>query len=95
MPWNESHGAGLSILGRPIWTAKKQPDPNPVLLALDPGPVEFVGFWFFLALGVTSTGYHDDDPGQRAVTVCPRGKNAELLAQATPADTSRYRSRRG
>jgi len=85
-------GAELSILGQSIWTAEGQPDPNPVLLTLDPAPVEIVGFWFFLGIGATSTGYHDDDPGQRAVTVFPRDTNAKLLAEAQPADTSRYRS---
>ncbi len=88
-------GAELSLQGRPLWTAKGQPDPNPRLLALDPAPVEVVGFWFFLAVGVTTIGYHDDDPAQLAVCVFPRGKNADLLAQATPADTTRYRKRRG
>ena len=83
----------LSIQGRSIWTANAQPDPNSVLLALDPEPLEFVGFWFFLAIGVTSTGYHDDDAAQRAVTVFPRGKNVELLGQAKIADTSRYQIR--
>jgi hypothetical protein len=83
-------GAELSILGRPIWTVSSQPDPNPILLAFDPAPLELVGFWFYLAIGVTSTGYHDDDPAQRAVTVFPRGSKAELLGEATPADTSRY-----
>lgn len=86
-------GIELAISGRPVWTAEEQPDPNPILLAFDPEPLQFVGFWFFLAIGVTSTGYHDDDPGQRAVTVFPRGSKAELMAQATPADTSRYRQR--
>jgi hypothetical protein len=86
-------GAELFFQGRPLWTAEAQPDPNPLLLELDPEPVEFVGFWFFLAIGVTSTGYHDDDPAQRAIAVFPRSKKAQLLAQATAADTSRYRSR--
>ena len=84
-------GVELSIKGQPIWTAECQPDPNPVLLALDPEPMEFAGFWYFLAIGVTSTGYHDDDPAQRAVTVFPRDSKAELLAEATAADTSKYR----
>ena len=88
----------LAVLNVPMQatqTAEAQPDPNPVLLALDPEPVEYVGFWFFLGIGVTSTGYHDDAPAQRAVTAFPRGKNAELLAQAKPAVTGRYRPRQG
>jgi hypothetical protein len=85
----------LTIQGQPIWTPDEQPDPNPVLLALDPDPMEFVGFWFFVVIGVTTTGYHDDDRSQRAVTVFTRGSKAELLERATAADTSRYRPRRG
>lgn len=85
-------GAELSILGRPLWKPDDQSDPNPVLLVLDPAPLECVGFWFFMAIGVTTTGYHDDDTSQRAVTVFVRGgKPTELLADAQPADTSRYR----
>jgi hypothetical protein len=86
-------GAELSIQGRAIWTLEEQPDPNPALIALDPEPVEVVGFWLFLRIGVTSTGYHDDDPSQRAVTVFPRGSKAQLLPGAKPADTSRYQTR--
>src|SRR5687768_18114118 len=37
-----------------IWSGECQQDPNPIFLALDPEPVEFVGFWNFLQLGVTT-----------------------------------------
>lgn len=83
-------GVELAIEGRALWTPAEQPDPNPVLLSLDPEPVEAVGFWFFLRLGVTSTGFHDDDSSDRAVTVFVRGGRNEVLADAQPADTSRY-----
>jgi hypothetical protein len=86
-------GAALGIRGRPLWTLEEQPDPNPALLALDPEPVEWVGIWYFLRLGVATTGYHDDDPCQRAVTVFPSGAKAEILPNATPADTRRYLTR--
>jgi hypothetical protein len=86
-------GAELSIQGLQVWTLEEQPDPNPTLLALDPEPVECVGIWHFLRLGVASTGYHDDDPSQRAVTVFPRGIKTEVLAGAKPADTSKYQTR--
>lgn len=85
-------GVVLTIDGRALWTVLDQPDPNPILLALDPQPVEYVGFWFFLALGVTTTGYHDDDSAKRAVTVFPRGSADALLARADRADTTKYRS---
>ncbi len=85
-------GAGLSFQGGVIWTLETQPDPNPILLALDPSPFELVGFWFFVRIGVTSTGYHDNHLSQRAITVFPKGSNAELLAKAKPADTSKYQA---
>jgi hypothetical protein len=86
-------GAELSIQGRPIWTLTEQRDPNPMLLALDPAPVEHVGFWIFLQIGVTSTGFHGDDASQRAVTVFPRGSKTTLLSESKPADTSRYETK--
>ncbi len=82
----------LGIRGQMIWTLNDQPDPNPILLALDPEPLERVGFWIFVRIGVTTTGYHDDDPGQLAITVFPRnGSWGELLTKAKPADTTKYR----
>lgn len=90
-----SGGIELTIQGTLLWDAKNQNDPNPALLALDPEPVEKAGFWYFTKLGVTTTGYHDDDSGQRAVTV-KAADNPELavLVKGTRADTSRYNTRR-
>jgi hypothetical protein len=78
------------INGQLIWSGESQQDPNPIFLALDPEPVEFVGFWNFLRIGVTTTGYHDDDESQRAITVFPHAHVDYLLATAKPADTRRY-----
>jgi hypothetical protein len=95
--WRANHvgfgpgGIELSIDGQPIWSIGQQPDPNPVLLALDPAPVTTVGFWIYLRLGVTTTGYHDDDKFQRAITAFPPSRAESYLKRATPADTSRYR----
>jgi len=86
-------GAELSIQGIPLWTMEDQPDPNATLLALDPKPMECVGIWYFLELGVASTGYHDDDLYERAVTAFPRGTRAQMLPGAMPADTSKYLAR--
>ena len=80
----------LSIEGRPIWSTEDQPDPNPTFLALDPAPVTTVGFWIYLRLGVSTTGYHDDDEGQRAIAVFPTSRAERFIARAIPADTSRY-----
>ena len=84
-------GYELLIGDRPLWEPKRQPDPNPTLLALDPNPLEFLGTWLYLALGVTSSGYHNGDQGHRAVTAFVRGQDSELFVEAKPADTSRYR----
>lgn len=95
--WKANHvgfGPGvieLSIDGRPIWSPDHQPDPNPVFLALDPAPVATVGFWIYLRLGVTTTGYHDDDESQRAITAFPPSRAESFMKRAMPADTSRYR----
>jgi hypothetical protein len=46
-----------------------------------------------MAIGVATTGYHDADPSQQAISIFERGgKPPELLAEARPADTSKYRS---
>jgi hypothetical protein len=86
-------GAELTIRGQLIWTREKQTDPNPTLLTLDPAPVEVVGFWFFLTIGVTTTGYHDDDPSQHAVTVFPLDSKQEFVATAKLADITKYCSK--
>ena len=44
------------------------------LLALDSSPYEYFGFIVLLDLGITLTGFHDDDPSQRAITVFARGR---------------------
>lgn len=51
-----------------------QVDPIQALLLSDPAAFEWVGFIVFLSLGVAVTGYHDNDPSQRAITVSKRGR---------------------
>jgi hypothetical protein len=85
----------LSIQGESIWNYQSQPDPNPILLAFDPEPIEYVGFWIFRQIGVTTTGYHDDDRNQYALTVFPRGSYVEILPDAKPADIGKYRPAHG
>lgn len=88
-------GIELSIEGAKLWDAEEQPDPIPTFLALDPEPIEKSGFWYFTKLGVTTTGFHDDDPSQRAVTM-QSADNPELavFARGVKADTSKYKTRR-
>ena len=62
----------------------EHPDPVAVLSRSDPTPFEFLGFLVFFGLGVTVTGFHDDDPAQRAVTVFRRGRWDDYRPQMTP-----------
>jgi hypothetical protein len=80
----------LTIRDLPIWSPQAHPDPNPVLLRLDPEPVERLGLLVFRRLGVTTTGYHDDDESDRALTVYAPGTWDEQLLMATTPDLSRY-----
>jgi hypothetical protein len=80
----------LTIGGQLFWTPHRHPDPNPTFLALDPEPLERVGFLVFTKLGIATTGYHDDDPGQYAISVYPRGAWDELLLQAKRPSLHKY-----
>jgi hypothetical protein len=53
-------------------------DPVAFLLSKDPSPYECLGFLIFLNLGLTLTGYHDEDASQRAITVFARGRWEEM-----------------
>jgi hypothetical protein len=44
------------------------------LLRQDSKPYEYFGFVILLDLGITLTGFHDDDPTQRAHTAFARGR---------------------
>jgi len=54
------------------------------LVALDADPMEVLGFVVLLNLGITFTGFHDDDDSQKAVTAFVRGQYDELRAEMTP-----------
>jgi hypothetical protein len=80
----------LLLSGSPLWSASEHPDPNPALLRLDPNPVEALGFLMFDRIGVTTTGYHDDDEDDLAITVYPRGAKDKFLKKAKVPDLGRY-----
>ena len=61
------------------------------MLKLDPDPLERVGFLVFTRIGITTTGYHDGDESQRAITVCPRDTYDGFLKKATSPDLSQYK----
>jgi hypothetical protein len=58
------------------------PDVVRFLLERDPEPFEYFGFLVFAAIGLTATGFHDDDESQRAITVFKRGRWDWALATA-------------
>lgn len=82
----------LQLNGRDIWSASERLDPNRVLLASDPEPVDVFGFWTYQRLGVAVTGYQDDDPGQEAVTILSAAALESMLGLCEPrlAVTTRY-----
>jgi hypothetical protein len=88
----------LAVLGRTLWTSRKQPDPNRRLLELDPEPLEYGGFLIFRKLGVITTGFHQDAPTQRAVSIFPRrewdDRLADAMAHAGKPDLAKYKNRR-
>jgi hypothetical protein len=44
------------------------------LVKKDGDPYEHLGFMIFLNLGITMTGFHDNDESQKAVTVFAKGR---------------------
>jgi hypothetical protein len=60
------------------------PDSMRLLQADDPAPMEYMGFVVFLLLGITLTGFHDDDDSQRAVTAFARGRWDHLRSKLRP-----------
>lgn len=44
------------------------------LLFKDPNPVECYGFLIFLGLGIATTGFHDFDEDQKAISIFSKGR---------------------
>jgi hypothetical protein len=81
----------LRFEGQILWSPNDHPDPNPMFLTRDPEPYECVGFLVFAKLGVTTAGYHDDDPSQRSVVVYTPGAWDEMLVKAKRSALDKYR----
>lgn len=60
------------------------------LVNIDGSPYESVGFIVLLNLGMTLTGFHDDDIYQRAVTVFARGRWDGQLSDLKPFDLANF-----
>jgi hypothetical protein len=85
-------GCELSLRGARLWSLEDQPDPNPYLLRLDPTPVESVGILVYAGLGISTSGYHDGDEAQLALTASPAGTWDDVVKKAEIPDLRRYRS---
>jgi hypothetical protein len=81
----------LRIKNEVIWTPQSHVDPNAKLLTYDSNPLESLGFLVFANIGVTTGGYHDDDPNQYSITVFPKGAWDDLLLEATRPNLAKYR----
>ncbi len=63
----------LKLQDQLVWSTSSHGDPNFLLVQLDPEPLERLGFLVFTRLGVATTGFHDDDASQYAISLFPRG----------------------
>ena len=87
-------GCELSVCGTLLWSLDEQPDPNPHLLRRDPAPVESVGILTYPALGISTSGYHDGDEAQLALTASSIGTWDDVGKDAEHPDLSKYKLQR-
>lgn len=83
-------GYELSVCGTLLWSPEEQPDPNRDLLQRDPFPVESVGILIYPILGISTSGYHDDDDAQLSLTASPLGTWDDVIRDAERPDLSKY-----
>ncbi|NHZ97920.1 hypothetical protein [Massilia sp. CCM 8734] len=68
----------LTFQGRPLFLEPSKKIFK-MMIELDGAPYEHVGFIVLFNLGITMTGFHDDDEEDKAVTVFARGRWDETL----------------
>jgi len=83
-------GVTVTFKGEVILGAAATMDPLAAFWRADPDPREDVGFVIFRSLGVAVSGYHDNDPSQRAISFGARGLWDEHFTKAKPIDLSGY-----
>lgn len=59
------------------------------LIKLDGDPLESLGFIVLMRLGVTLTGFHDNDPDQKALTAFARGRWDEVRSRLRKYEPTR------
>jgi hypothetical protein len=82
-------GCSGSLNGTCIWTRESYVDPNPILLRFDPNPRECYGVLVYLEIGITTTGFHDDDPSERSLCIFTSGAYDDLRPKSPALDLSR------
>lgn len=71
----------LTVMGVSVFD---EPDAFSKIVELDGQVFECYGFIIFFGLGVTMTGFHDEDGSQKAVTLFARGRWDHLREQMQP-----------
>lgn len=71
-------GSGAEINGIDIFNSRTAFEE---LIAIDDNPFEYMGFIVLLKLGITLTGFHDQDVSQQAVTAFSLGRWDHLKPQ--------------
>ncbi len=54
------------------------------IMTADPNPMHYLGFIVFLKVGITLTGFHDEDISQRALTLFERGAWDHRISKMQP-----------
>lgn len=76
-----SPGSPTSLAGIDLFSS---PLALEAVCQMDGAPQEYLGFLVFLNLGITMTGFHDDDESQKALTVFAPGRWDILRSQMKP-----------
>ena len=73
--------SGLNLDGENLYGST---DLTRYLLSKDPNPVECFGFLLFLKLGIATTGFHDEDEDQEAISIFKKGLWDSMRDNFTP-----------
>lgn len=71
-----SRDSKVIVCGVQVFT---DPSAFDVICEADGAPYEYMGFIVCLSLGVTLTGFHDNDESQKAITVFAQGRWDHLI----------------
>lgn len=75
--------SGLSFHSNAVF-AMPEMDVIELLTSVDSSPYFLLGFVIFLNLGITLTGFHDENESQKAITVFEKGRWDSMKASMKP-----------